>query len=106
MGTKYSTMFKVSSLILLTGVFGDELTTIFGISSGKFIESNSIANQLINNGIWIIADLIFIFICISIPFVIIRKNNNQYWLFSLLPLLPGLIRLNAFISNLILIIGI
>jgi len=106
MGTKYSMMFKVSSLILLIGVFGDEVTTLFGISSGKFIESNSIANQLINNGIWIMVDLIFIFICISIPFIIIRKNNNQNWLFSLIPLLPGLIRLNAFISNLVLIISV
>jgi len=106
MGTKYPMVFKASTLILLVGVFGDELTTLFGISSGKFIESNSIVNQLINNGIWIMVDLIFIFACISIPFIIIRKYNNQYSFFSLLPLLPGLIRLNAFISNLVLIISV
>jgi hypothetical protein len=95
MGTKYSIIFKASTLILL-----------FGISSGEFIESNPIAHQLINNGIWIVVDLIFIFACISIPLIIIRKNNNQNWLFSLLPLLPGLIRLNAFISNLVLLISV
>jgi hypothetical protein len=106
MGTKYSMIFKVSSLILLIGVFGDEVTTLSGISSGKFIESNPIANQLINNGTWIIIDLIFIFTCISIPYILIRKNNYQYWLFSLIPLLPGLIRLNAFLSNLLLIINV
>ena len=106
MGTKYPMVFKASTLILLVGVFGDELTTLFGISSGKFIESNSIVNQLINNGIWIVVDLIFIIACISVPYMLIRKNNYQCWIFPLIPLLPGLIRLNAFLSNLLLIINV
>ena len=106
MCTKYSIIFKVSSLILLIGVFGDEVTTLSGISSGKFIESNPVANQLINYGIWIIVDLIFILACISVPYMLIRRNNCQRWLFSLIPLFPGLIRLNAFLSNLLLIINV
>ena len=50
MDANHSIMFTASSLILLIDVFGDEIMTLLGISSGKFIESNSLANQLINNG--------------------------------------------------------
>ena len=106
MNINHSMMFKASTLILLIGVLGDEITTLLGISSGKFIESNPLTNQLINNGSWILVDLITILICVSIPFIIIRKSDNQNWAFSILPLLPGLIRLSAFISNLILITSV
>jgi hypothetical protein len=99
-------LLKASSLILLIGVLGDELTTLSGISSGRFVESNPYASQLINSGSWILGDLVSILFFVSIPFILIRGNKDQGMVFSFLPLLPGLIRLCACISNLVLITGV
>ena len=38
MDTNHSIMFTASSLILLIDVFGDEIMTLLGISSEKFIK--------------------------------------------------------------------
>jgi hypothetical protein len=99
-------LLKASSVILLIGVLGDEVTTLSGISSGKFVESNPYANQLINNGSWVLTDLVSILFFVTIPFILIKGNRDQSLVYSLLPLLPGLIRLCACISNLVLITGV
>ena len=98
-------LLKASSLILLIGVLGDEITTLSGISSGRFVESNPYTSQLINSGLWILMDLVSILLFISIPFMLVRRNRDQSLAFSFLPLLPGLIRLLACLSNLALIAG-
>ena len=99
-------LLKASSLILLIGVLGDEVTTLSGLSSGRFVESNPYASQLINSGSWILVDLVSILFFVSIPFMLIRGNRDQSLAFSLLPLLPGLIRLCACASNLALMTGV
>ncbi|OGD56298.1 hypothetical protein A3K78_04040 [Candidatus Bathyarchaeota archaeon RBG_13_52_12] len=99
-------LLKASSLILLIGVLGDEVTTLTGISSGRFVESNPYASQLINNGSWILMDLVSIMFFVSIPFILIKGNRDQSLVYSFLPLLPGLIRLFACVSNLVLITGV
>jgi len=96
-------LLKASSLILLIGVLGDEVTTLTGISSGRFVESNPYASQLISNGSWILMDLVSIMFFVSIPFILMKGNRDQSLVYSFLPLLPGLIRLFACVSNLVLI---
>ena len=99
-------LLKASSLILLIGVLGDEATTLTGISSGRFVESNPYASQLINSGSWILMDLVSILFFVSVPLILIRGNRGQSIAFSLMPLLPGLIRLCACVSNLALMTGV
>ncbi len=99
-------LLKASSLMLLIGVLGDEVTTLTGISSGRFVESNPYASQLINNGSWILMDLVSIIFFVSIPFILIKGNRDQSSVYSFLPLLPGLIRLFACVSNIVLITGV
>jgi hypothetical protein len=98
-------LLKASSLILLIGVLGDEVTTLSGISSGRFVESNPYASQFINNGSWILLDLASILFFVSVPFMLIKGKRDQSMVYSFLPLLPGLIRLCACVSNLVLITG-
>ena len=106
MNISNTTLLKASSLTLLIGVIGDEATTHFGISSGRFVESNPYTNQLINNGSWMLTDLVSIVFFISIPFILMKGRRDQSLAYSLLPLLPGLIRLIACVSNLVLITGV
>jgi len=43
---------------------------------------------------------------ISIPFILVRRSRDQGLAFSFLPLLPGLIRLCACLSNIALMTGV
>ena len=107
MESNYLTNIRTSSMILITGVLGDEITTYNGISTGRLIEVNPFTHNLITNGIWSLFDVLLISVLLSLSYIITKKNKNelsQTMLF--IPILFGIVRLIAFVSNLFLLLSL
>jgi hypothetical protein len=105
MESNYFINMKISLMILIVGVLGDELTTFHGISTGRFVEVNPIARNLIETGIWSLLDILLLSVCFSLSYIIVRKNKNELsQIISLFPIISGIIRLLAFFSNLFLLL--
>ena len=92
-------------MILITGVIGDEITTFNGISTGKCVEVNPFTRNLIKTGIWSLFDVLLISVCLSLSYVVANKQNDKLSrIISFIPLISGVVRLMAFISNLLLLL--
>jgi hypothetical protein len=88
-------------LFLITGVIGDHLTTGIALTHENIYESNQVALNLMQNGLWVPLDAILILISILIPYILIRvlkQDVAQYLLIP--PLFAGLIRLIVTFWNL------
>jgi hypothetical protein len=88
-------------LFLITGVIGDHLTTGIALTRENIYESNQVALNLMQNGLWVPLDAILILISILIPYILIRvlkQDVAQYLLIP--PLFAGLIRLIVTFWNL------
>jgi type II secretory pathway component PulF len=103
----YFTNIKTSSMILITGVIGDEITTFNGLSIGKYVEVNSFTRNLIKTGIWSLFDILLISVCLSISYLVAKKNNNKLSrIIFFIPIISGVVRLIAFISNLFILLSL
>jgi hypothetical protein len=107
MESNYFTNIKTSSMILITGVLGDEITTYNAISTGKLVEANPFTHNLIANGIWSLYDVLLISVCLSLTYIIAKKNKNELSrIISFFPIFLGIVRLIAFFSNLFLLLSL
>lgn len=101
----YLTNIRISSIILITGVIGDELTTYNGLFTGKFVEVNPFTRSLIKTGIWSLLDVLVIFVCLSLSYIVAKNNKNKLSkIVSFIPMISGIVRLISFISNLFLLL--
>ena len=107
MESNYFNNIKISSMILITGVLGDEITTFSGISTGRIVEVNPFTRNLIANGIWPLFDVLLISVCLFLSYIIAKNNKNELSrIMSLAPIIPGIVRLITFTSNLILLLSL
>jgi hypothetical protein len=105
--SNYFTNIKISSMILITGILGDEITTFTGLSTGKCVEINPFTRNLIKTGIWSLFDILLIVICLSLSYIVANKNNNKLSrIISFIPTISGIVRIIAFISNLFLLLSL
>ena len=79
--------------IMILGVIGDHMSTSVGLSKSSLKESNPIALMLMNNNVWIQADLILIMVSIIGVFTfqrVVKSPSSRIIL--LLPIICGLVR--------------
>ena len=92
--------------IMILGVIGDYISTSVGLSRSSLKESNPIALMLMNNNVWIQADLILIIVSILGVFTfqrVVKSPSSRIIL--LLPIICGLVRLCAAFWNTSLLLG-
>jgi len=83
-----------SYLLLTAGVVGDHLSTGIVLAKSNIRETNPIALGLMQNGLWLYADLILILGSILITYYVVRALKNPINKYLLLyPMLVGAIRL-------------
>jgi hypothetical protein len=105
--SNYFTNIKTSSMILITGVLGDEITTFNGLSTGKCVEVNPFTRNLIKTGIWSLFDVLLIAVCLSLSYMVANKQNNKLLrIISFIPIISGVVRLITFASNLFLLLSL
>ena len=91
---------------MILGVIGDHISTSVGLSKSYLKESNPIALMLMNNNVWIQADLILIIVSILGVFTfqrVVKSPSSRIIL--LLPIICGLVRLGAAFWNTSLLLG-
>jgi uncharacterized membrane protein len=105
--SKYTFKERISYLILILGVFADQVSTRIGIQSLNLIESNPITSFLIQNGVWLFFDIVLIILILYISTYLIHSNEKKYFSFVYLySLISGLIRIYASICNVNLILSL
>lgn len=105
--SKFTFKERISYLILILGVFADQISTRIGIHSLNLIESNPFTSYLIQNGIWLFVDISLIILILYISTHLIHSNERKYFSFVYLySLLSGLIRIYASICNINLILSL
>jgi hypothetical protein len=94
---------KLSYSLLIVGVLLDHFTTLIGINSFNLIESNPIANSLIQNSSWLLIDFVLLIFILVLSIYLIHSNRkNFYWIY-LYSLVGGMFRLYVSLLNLNLI---
>jgi hypothetical protein len=90
----------ISYILLMLGVLGDHISTNIGLSRSYIRESNPIALNLMNQGLWIQTDLLLIVVIIVTVYTVTRvlKSSTSKIIF-LLPAISGLFRLGVTIWN-------
>jgi hypothetical protein len=107
MESNYFTNIKTSSMILITGVLGDEITTFNGISTSRIVEVNPFTRNLIANGIWSLFDVLLVSVCLSLSYIIAKNDKNELSrIISFVPIIFGTVRLVTFFSNLFLLLSL
>ena len=92
---------KISSIILILGVFFDEITTMACLRTGNCYEVNPVASYLITIGLWSQIDILLTLLCIVMPLAFSRIVLSPYSrIFLLIPAIPGFIRIVAGCLNL------
>lgn len=87
-------------LLLIAGIVGDHLSTSIGLAHENIYESNPLALAAMQNGLWIQADSALIILIVGSTYYILRSMKNPSTKYMLLyPIIAGLIRLAATISN-------
>ncbi len=98
---------KCSYLISFIGVLLDQFSTRFGLKNPNIIEMNNYAVIMMDYGIWIIVDLLAVFITILLTHFIIKFWNFKYrQLIALFPYTFGVFKLLTGLSNISLIISV
>jgi hypothetical protein len=91
-----------NAILLILGIVGDEITTFLGLSAG-YIESNPFVVKLIEQGLWGSFDLLLVILCLT-PLIFFKEEEKlSSQILALVPLLVGITRLSACISNILLI---
>ena len=98
---------KCSYLLSFIGVLLDQFSTRFGLKNPNIIEMNNYAVIMMDYGIWIIVDLLAVFITILLTHFIIKFWNFKYrQLIALFPYTFGVLKLLTGLSNISLIISV
>lgn len=98
---------KCSYLLSFIGVLLDQFSTRFGLINPNIIEMNNYAVIMMDYGIWIIVDLLAVFITILLTHFIIKFWNFKYrQLIALFPYTFGVLKLLTGLSNISLIISV
>ncbi len=98
---------KCSYLLSFIGVLLDQFSTRFGLINPNIIEMNNYAVIMMDYGIWIIVDLLAVFITILLTHFIIKFWNFKYrQLIALFPYTFGVFKLLTGLSNISLIISV
>ena len=98
---------KCSYLLSFIGVLLDQFSTRFGLKNPNIIEMNNYAVIMMDYGIWIIVDLLAVFITILLTHFIIKLWNFKYrQLIALFPYTFGVLKLLTGLSNISLIISV
>lgn len=88
----------------LLGMIGDQISTRLGLTEPGNYELNAYASWLMERGLWLPFDLLVLTMVICAPAFFLRRCNLKIrWLTLSYPILFGIIRLTAAISNLIII---
>ncbi len=98
---------KCSYLLSFIGVLLDQFSTRFGLKNPNIIEMNNYAVIMMDYGIWVIVDLLAVFITILLTHFIIKFWNFKYrQLIALFPYTFGVFKLLTGLSNISLIISV
>jgi hypothetical protein len=90
----------ISYILLMLGVLGDHISTNIALSRSYIRESNPIALNLMNQGLWVQTDLLLVIVSIAIVFITTRViKNTTYRAIFLLPAICGLFRLGVTFWN-------
>ena len=105
--SKFTIKERISYLILILGVFADQISTRIGIYSLNLLESNPFTSLLIQNGVWLLFDIVLIILILYISNYLIHSNDKKYFSFVYMySLISGLIRIYASICNFNLILSL
>jgi len=98
---------KYSYLLSFIGVLIDQFSTRFGLKNPNIIEMNTHTVIMMDYGIWIIIDLLAVFITILLTHFIIKFWNFKYrQIIALFPYTFGVLKLLTGLSNISLIISV
>jgi len=93
-----------SYLLSFIGVLLDQFSTRFGLKNPNIIEMNTYTVIMMDYGIWLIIDLLAVFITILLTHFIIKFWNFKYrQLIALFPYTFGVLKLLTGLSNISLI---
>lgn len=95
---------KCSYLLSFIGVLLDQFSTRFGLKNPNIIEMNTYTVIMMDYGIWLIIDLLAVFITILLTHFIIKFWNFKYrQIIALFPYTFGVLKLLTGLSNISLI---
>jgi len=98
---------KYSYLLSFIGVLIDQFSTRFGLKNPNIIEMNTHTVIMMDYGIWIIIDLLAVFITILLTHFIIKFWNFKYrQIIALFPFTFGVLKFVTGFSNISLIISV
>jgi hypothetical protein len=90
---------------MILGVLGDHISTSIALSRENYIETNPVALNLMQNGIWVQFDAFLIITSVIATFMLLRTVKNPLVrLVTIFPFIIGLLRLVVTIWNVSLLI--
>ncbi|MDH5792027.1 MAG: hypothetical protein OEZ44_07540 [Candidatus Bathyarchaeota archaeon] len=90
--------------LAILGMLGDQISTRLGLASPGTCELNFFAAWMMARGLWLPLDLLLLAAFLCTPAVLIRRYDaRERWLTLAYPILFGLIRITAAISNFMII---
>ena len=91
--------------LAVLGMLGDQISTRLGLAMPGTCELNFLAAWMMERSLWLPVDLLFLTVLLCAPAVLIRRyDSKERWLALAYPILFGLIRITAAMSNFVIII--
>ena len=92
---------RISYLVAVFGVVGDQTTTRLSLDRYDIIESNPLTRMLIEYNVWLVIDVFMLALLIGISSIFVRKvKTYSSRMILVFPLFLGVFRLVAAIWNL------
>jgi hypothetical protein len=93
--------------LAVLGMLGDQISTRLGLAQPGTSELNFFASWMMARGLWLPLDMLLLAAFLCAPAVLIRRYDaKERWLTLAYPILFGLVRITAAISNLIIIFNL
>jgi len=94
-------------LLAVLGMLGDQISTRLGLALPGTCELNFFAAWMMARSLWLPLDLLLLAAFLCAPAVLIRRYDaRERWLTLAYPILFGLIRITAAISNFMIIFAL